>query len=239
MSYLNRLKGLFPTYYVTEELGYNWTENDGTALVIKYLGGQSFKGNKLLPIQLLVFTKDVEETKNELTQFVDTYSNNSYWESLDYIKEFYYTPFVVQNINQVHANYVSTLMITGTLLIAENISDIDKVYIDNELIDISGSVNLVYVGNLDNQRVAGQNINKTDIINGMVRISLSTLVKVNSLNTKIRNVRTGAISCNTPFVVKLVYTDNEIEEIYILKLDNASLTSSTDNLPQYTLQFTV
>jgi hypothetical protein len=61
--------------------------------------------------------------------------------------------------------------------------------------------------------------------------------KNNTLLSKLRGIRSGVLSPNTTFVVKLIYNDNDVEETYDMKIDNFTLTSENQALPILSLSF--
>lgn len=243
MNYLSYIQSLdaFDGYVITDEVNYQYN-GVGNALLIKYLAGNNYKDSKVLPIQLSVFTSDLVATKAMLDDFAKTYNNSPFIfdngdGTTDYVQQIYGTPMLLQNFDATGNNFTHQFVISGTLIISSNVSEIKQVFIDNVEYETT-SRNLAFVSQIDNQRVGNSFINATEIQYSMVKFACTMINKNNLLSTKIKSIRQGAISPSTPFVIKFVFSDNNNEETHTMRLENASLQSENQALPILTLSFT-
>jgi len=242
MNYLNYIKSLptFSDFEVTDEINYQYN-GEGDALVIKYLAGNNYKDSKVLPIQLSAYTNDLQTTKALLEDFAKTYNNTPFYYdngdgTIDYVQAIYGTPMLLQNFDATGSNFVHQFVIAATIIISANVSEIKQVFIDNVEYETT-SRSLVYAASLDNQRVSNALINTSQATMGMVKFSCTMINKNNQLSNKIRSIRQGQLSLNTPFVIKFVFSDNNTEETHTMLLENVGLQSENQTLPILTLAF--
>ena len=234
MSYLNYIKGLFPNYQVTDELNFEY--GGRTAIVIKYLNGSNYRDSVIQPIQLVIYTTDVPTIKSALDVWTKQYNNTDYLDGFDYVKQFYSTPMVLSTFSAIQDNYTSQILISGTLMISENISQIKTVEIDGNEYETADR-NIHYIATPDTQREDGEEISSTYIKSAMVKFTCSKVNKGDVLGQKLRNLRRGDISKNTTFAIKLTFTDNETVEEYTMRLDSQTLNDVNSALPTISLSF--
>lgn len=219
---------------VTNDLAYDVP--DKTVVVVKYLSGSNFRESVIQPIQISVYTDDVATTKAQLELFTKAYSNTSYLDGFSYVQQVYSTPFVLVNFDTVGTNFKSHIVISGTLVISENVSEIKRVYIDGIEYETASRA-LAYIAEVDNQRIGTDTLNTTQVSRASVRFTCSMVNKGSELGMKLRQLRTGALAINTTFTVKLIFSDNDTEEIYTMKLDSNNINSENQSLPNSTLSF--
>ncbi len=237
MNYLKHLQDIFgDSIKVTEELDYNY-KGDGAVCIIKYLQGTNYRDSTIQPIQLSVYTDDLAETKSVLDSFTKTFSNLPYLDGLFYINQIYSTPMVLSNFNQIGATYISQFIISVTLIISQNISDIKMVYIDDDAYETTTRY-VSYVAGVDNQRVNNIDfLNNTQVSNGALRIGMTLISKSDTLGSKMRNIRLGKLNINNKFKIKLVYSDNDTVEEYIMKMESHNLNSENQLMPSVSVVF--
>lgn len=235
MNYLNYLKenlsGEFNT--ITEETNFN---TRGDTLVYKKFTGTNFYSSRVLPIQLEVYTNDINKYMGVLSSFASSNTSTTIIQGLSYAKQSFQTPQVLNQWNERNADYVATIILNGTLIISDNISDIKEVYIDNEFIEYS-TVDLVYAAVADLDSLWGEDIGSSVIREGNNSLTISTISKNTALNQKIKNIRKGLISANAVFEIELRYIENDEIEKYDMKLTGAALSSSNENMPMNLLTF--
>jgi hypothetical protein len=184
---------------------------------------------------LLVYTDNVTTTKALLDVFTKAYNNISFTsEDFIYIKQSYSTPMVVSNFGQIGNNYSSQIIVNGTLIISENISDIKQVLIDGYIVETTTRA-LSYVGNVDNVRINGAYLNVSNITESNLKLTFTILGKATPLWTKLRRIRTGLLDIDTAFAVVLTYTDNDTTESYAMKLDSMVINSENQALPSLSI----
>jgi hypothetical protein len=225
---------------VTDEINYQYN-GEGNALVIKYLAGNNYKESKVLPIQLSVYTNDLQATKTLLENFAKTYNNAPFYYdngdgTIDYVQAIYGTPMLLQNFDATGNNFTHQFVIAATVIISINVSEIKQVFIDNVEYETT-SRSLVFVSVINNERTGNNFINTSLIQNSIVKFTCTMINKNSLLANKIRSIRQGIISPNATFNVKFVFSDNNVEEIFTMVLENAALQSENQALPILSLSF--
>jgi hypothetical protein len=243
MNYLNYIQSLatFSDFVVTDEINYQYN-GEGDALVIKYLAGNNYKDSKVLPIQLSVYSNDLQATKTLLEDFAKTYNNAPFFYDngngvIDYVQAIYGTPMLLQNFDASGNNFVHQFVIAATLIISTNVSEIKQVFIDNVEYETT-SRSLVFVSSVDSQRIGTNVINTSLIKNSVVKFSCNMINKNNLLLNKIRTIRQGLVSPSSTFALKFVFSDNNTEETHTMVLENAALQSENQSLPVISIAFT-
>lgn len=235
MNYLNYLKEIFPDYEITEEVNYQWN-GVGTAMIVKYLNGTNYRDSKIQPVQLAVYSDDIQATKSQLDIFSATYNNVPFVRDFEYVQQIYSTPMVLSSFDITGNTYTHQFIITATLIISTNVNDIKKVTIDGSEYETTTRI-LNYVAVPDSQRVSGEYINQSDIMNAMVKFTCTFINKNGELFEKIRRMREGNLAINTVFTIELTYYDNDYVETYLMKLDSSSINSENQSLPILSLSF--
>lgn len=237
MNYKSYLESLsyFNNYVITDEVNYQYN-GEGNAIVLKYLSGTNYRDSKIIPIQLAVYTTDVIATKQTLDTFTNDLNNSPFYDNTDYIQQIYTTPMLLTPFDPAGNNYIHQFIISATLLISSNVSEIKQVFIDGVEYETT-SRSLVYVSQVDSQRVSNQNLNTTNITYGSLQFTCQMINKNNTISNKLRLLRTNNYDIDTNFVIKLVYSDNNAEETYTMKLSNMTINSENQSLPILSLQF--
>jgi hypothetical protein len=237
MNYKEYLEGLayFDGYVITDEINYQYN-GEGNALIIKYLSGTNYRDSKIQPIQIAIYTNDLVSTKQTLDSFTSALNNSPFYDNTDYIQQIYTTPLLLTPFDPTGNNYTHQFIISATLLISTNVSEIKKVFIDGVEYETTQRT-LSYVAQVDNQRVSNSYLNTTNVTYGSLQFSCQMINKNNTLSNKIRLLRTNQLNIDTSFTIKLVYSDNDYEEVYGMKLDNVTINSENQSLPIISLSF--
>jgi len=237
MNYRNYLAtALGASVVVTEELHFEYP-GTGTYCVIKYLQGNNYRDSVIYPVQLSVYTDSFATAKALFDTFTKAYSNVPFVDGLDFCQQIYSTPFVLQPFIQAGIAYTANMIVSATLIVSSNVSDIKSVSIDGVVYETSGRV-ISFVTVPDNQRSSATGlINSTYIRAASVKFSCSMIPKANPFWTKLRRMRLGELDPNTTFVIALTFTDNDIVETYTMKLDSHIVNSENTSLPSLPLSF--
>lgn len=240
MNYIDYLNQEFNKYsdvniLVTDELNFN-PDNEDIYIILRNLSGSVFRNSTVQPIQLEVQSANIIQAKEIILDFVKTHNNTIFQSNFTYYHQTFTTP-MIQNVFQPSENtYVATMYLYGTLIISENISRIQQVFVDGVEIETNNRI-LNYNGVADSQPVGEQNLSNSFLITSGVVFSFTTLSLNNELMQKVRNIRLGKIPINTIFEIKLVFSDNQTEEIYSMKLDSSNLNSLNTTIDVLTLNF--
>lgn len=235
MDFKTYLTEILTTMEVYEETNYHYQANE-TACVIKYMTGSNYLDSVIQPIQLSIYADDVMAAKVLLDAFTRTYTNTHIIDGTEYATQFYNTPLVLSTGNQIGPNYVANIIVTGTLIISSNVSEIKTVEIDGYEIETTKR-NLVYVAMPDTQRKGSLKIASTDVKVPAVKFLCSFISKNNLLCQKLRRLRGGTLDPNTAFNITLTFTDNDTEESYVMKCIDSTLDSENGALPTYSVSF--
>lgn len=237
MNYKTYLEGLsyFSGYTITDELNYQYN-GSGNALIIKYLNGTNYKDSKVQPIQLAVYTNDLVATKATLDTFTSEKNNAPFYDNTDYVQQIYSTPLLLTPFDPTGNNYTHQFIINATLLISSNVNEIKQVFIDGVEYETTQRT-LSYVAQIDNQRNANAYLNTSNVTYGSLQFNCQMILKNNTLNNKLKLIRTDASDLDVSFTIKLVYSSNNVEETYTMKLDNMTINSENQSLPILSLSF--
>lgn len=236
MNYRDYIASILTWAVVTEELNYRGEASDKT-IIIKDLPGSNYRDAIVKPIQLEIETDEVTTTKSLMETFAQTYNNTDFTDGLTYVKQYYNTPMVLTNFNMSGNGFTSKIIVSGTLIISENISDIKTVIIDGEIVETQART-LTYTTVPDNQASGmGGVINTTEIRNGMLQFSFNLISKASTFNHKMRRILKGELAVNTTFTVKIIFSDNDDVMSLNMKLNSNSLNSNNQALPVGAIAF--
>lgn len=202
------------TIKVVEEIDFNYNPTDKEILVvIKELSGSIVGDVKFAPIQFNVFStaNEVNDTFAILETFVANYSNSHTMLGLDYVKQDYNTPVVMNNFLQIGHSKRTELFIAGTLLVTRNISDITRVLINGKEINYT-SISIAYSTQPNTAKTTKDNLQKVMLAEANVQISLSSFSQISPFNTMLSLLRQGKKGLNDTYTLKLEYTDGTEEE---------------------------
>lgn len=237
MNYKAYLESLtyFTNYTITDEINYQYN-GSGNALIIKYLNGANYKDSKVQPIQIAVYTTDISSTKATLDTFTSEKNNAPFIDGAsDYVQQIYSTPMLLTPFDPTGNNYIHQFIITGTLLISSNVSEIKQVAIDNIVYETTQR-NLSYNAQPDNQRVSNDYLNKSRITFGNLQFTCQMIHKNNTIGNTLRQMKTNQIDLDRDFTIELTYSDNSTES-YTMKCTSFSIDSENQSLPILSLTF--
>ena len=241
MKYIDFLKQQLPKdWIITEELNINW---DGvqTIAILKMQTGTQYEDSTVQPFQLNVITSKVIETK-EILEALITVNQNQFFISdfVRYCKQYYYTPIVPTVATASGNQLTNQVILTGTLIISENVSDVKEAFIDNEKVKITTSaINYAtqaeaHVYPFANKTALAETSAKAAVLN----IQLTFINKNSELCNKFRLLRLGKLPINTIFKLDLVFTDNDFKETYNCICSSVAINTENGALPVVTAIFT-
>lgn len=226
---------------VYEEINHNYNPKDNEIVVIiRKLSGSVIDNVKFYPVQFEVFglEDDTNSTMALLSKFVDDYSNTNFMLGLDYYKQDYSTPIDAGNFNPIGKGYRSRFIITGSLMIASSMSDVEKVYINGRELS-NTSVVFGYSTNPMSRRNSGDNLQKSMIENGGLLITLTTFKNADVLNSDLSLIKLNKKSLNDVYTLKFAYTDNAREEVYKCVIQSFTENHDRTNPPTRSIVFTL
>lgn len=109
-------------------------ERNQISIVVSYLPATITYGQNILPFTISAFSEfnNIEKCQRLLFEFAETYHTELSEDKT--IKQFFTAPTVVSTFNGIFEGYRALYMLTGTLLISENVNYLD-VYYNGEKID--------------------------------------------------------------------------------------------------------
>lgn len=232
---------LYPDYKIKvyDELNFDYEEDEKLIIVIyKQLAGNVDSKTISIPAQLTIFSENnsLQVTKDIFNKFVSLYSNTNDFIDDYQFKQTYSTIVDVSNFMEVNNGYRSMLYVGANFTILENTSDLKELYIDNEKIEYV-DYNLSYVIS-----PSASSTNKDKILKNKKQtatLSLNVTIQANQtiFMQKLRALRLEQLNGNNVFEVKLVYFDNNAEEVYKMIIGSAALIGSKAALGVYSIQF--
>jgi hypothetical protein len=234
---VNYLKTIFPNEWViVDDVNIEWNGLDTTMIVRRIDGGANYGDSRTEPIQLVVYSTDLANTKSQMDLFVKEYNQKYVRRDLEDVVITLFPSVVIPQINTITSEYSYQLVTTGFLQISNDINDIKEVYIDNIKYSVISS-NLNYVTILDSQNENAIMQNVISVVrNSQTKLALSIPFKKGLLFDKLRMLRKHNADIDTVFKVKVVYIDDETEE-YNMKCDNHTITSERGRMANLNINF--
>lgn len=216
-------------------------------IVVKYYPATLNFGQILLPIQLDVISEQnkLDIAKRFMCAFAETYNlefNNDYT-----IKQYFQSPSVLSNFNEIGCGYRSLLTMRGTLQISENSNLIKSISLvnGNEITNLGFiTSNISFDVQLETQSLYNQdNITKSWARVGTLVLNFSIYLTNDEFCNKIlyiisKNKTNAPDGIATPFNLKILFK-NSIEISQTFKLANATIQQNMGELPVINLTFTL
>ena len=242
MNYIDYIKSttvdgekIFEDFEITEETNYNMS-GDKNSIIIKKSSGVNTKSGKVVPIEWRMYTSDINSLRETLEKF--TKQNNTKQTLIDdkYLQEFYNTDFVSNTFNQIGINYTHEVIMTGTLIISSDISDIVTIKVNGYEIETL-TRNLIYSTQQESQKVGNNYLNETEVLRGNLTLNLTLVNKTNNyISTILRSLRQGLMPVNTKFDIEVIFVDGSTEK-YKMSVISSSLNSDNQRLPFVPVSF--
>lgn len=216
-------------------------------IVIKYYPAVLNFGQILMPIQLDVISEanKIDIAKRLLYAFAETYNlefNDDYT-----IKQYFQSPSILSNFNEIGTNYRSLMTMRGTLQISENSNLIKSISLvnGNEITNLGFiTSNISFDVQLETQSLYNQdNITKSWARVGTLVLNFSIYLTNDEFCNKIlyiisKNKTNAPDGISTPFNLKILFK-NGIEISQTFKFANATLQQNMGELPVINLTFTL
>ena len=175
-------------------------------------------------------SKLVGDVFSEENNYTATYSSGLF------IKHVYPKPVVLSNFNEVGYGYRSVLYISASLIILEGIlllkssgnGEINKITIDNNIIDVIG-FNMNYSMTPDTQQFTTGELATSEKSTAGLSISFAVSLQDTEFNNKVLNIMTGYTEGNTSFLVSFFI--GSVSFSYNMKLISAQLDDAPNQAP--------
>ena len=216
-------------------------------IVIKYYPAVLNFGQILMPIQLDVISEanKIDIAKRLLYAFAETYNlefNDDYT-----IKQYFQSPSILSNFNEIGTNYRSLMTMRGTLQISENSNLIKSISLvnGNEITNLGFiTSNISFDVQLETQSLYNQdNITKSWARVGTLVLNFSIYLTNDSFCNKILSIIAkdnvnAPDGISTPFNLKILFK-NSIEISQTFRFVNATIQQNMGELPVINLTFTL
>lgn len=222
---------------IVKEVGFLNEVDTYETLVLRELQGTIYQNSTILPVQFEVHTMDVVKTLEILNDFAKKNNNGILRGGLTYIKQNYNTPFTSALFDSSGLQINGTITLIATLVYSHNISDIEMIKVDGEVIPFD-QIQEDYVALEDNQKEYDEDLSETIIRGGINKITITNLLFANGLLQKVRNIKGGLLSVDSVFSVEIKYIDSNVIYKYNMKLGSHSVISTSANLPMTTIALT-
>lgn len=243
-EYLEASLQAYTTDYVVkvfDEVNYNYNpKNNEIVVIIKKLSGSVIGNVEFKPIQLEILGayNETNLTMQLLEQFVKDYSNTNINIGLDYYKQDYSTPIDAGNFNAIGSGYRTRFIITGSLMITNSISDVDKFYINGREMN-NTTIDFAYSTSPATRKQSGDKLQKSLIENAGLMISVTMYKNADLLNGDLSLLKLNKKSPNDVYTLKFLYTDNAREEVYRCVIHSFNENHDRTNPPMRTIVFTL
>ena len=244
------------SFVITNEVQYEKDEKikkekNKIFIVLKYYPATLNFGQILLPIQIDVVSEQnkLDIAKKLLCAFAETY--NLEFNSDLTIKQYYQSPSVLSNFNEIGYGYRSLLTMRGTLQISENSNliksislvggtDLNPTYTELGFI----TSNISFDVQLETQSLYGNdNVTKSWARVGTLVLNFSVYLTNDTFCNTILYImaknNTGAPNgIATPFKLRVLFKNN-IEITQVFTLANATIQQNMGELPVINITFTL
>lgn len=219
---------------IEEEIDYNNITKDTKNLVIlNNFSGNNFKSAIVFTYQLIVFTKDVKQTMNELQMFSWMHNEEIIeTNTFPFIRQQMAQPINNTNFMSVLDGYVGVITMTVTLLASVDLTDIKSVKIDDEEINPTQLIITYQTVNTSNRK-NNEELNRTNIGEANLNLQITQPINTTNFYKKTRNIMFGKISKVTEFDIEIEFMDGFISKDKYkissdsLSFDRSALTSTS------------
>ena len=214
--------------------------------VIKYLSTNVAYNTLVRPIQVLIVSEgnQMQKARALFENFATNYNWKLVKDGTTYIKQQYSTPVVISNFNDVGYDFRSVLYMSGTLIIMENVIDVDNIQVglydninnawDYEKVEPL-SFQMQYSVNGNTQQIAGSKIAHTIKETATVSVALIIAPKNSNFLKKAVDIANDDASGNIKF--KITFTLDEVSFDYEMVLTSLTFTTMPGDAPAITLSF--
>ena len=206
-------------------------EPDSICVVLKYQTADlAFAGIKTQPVQITVLSEQnsIAKVKKLFEVFTSSYNQETYQEDTTFVKQLYNSPTVVTNFQEIGVGYRSLLYVGATLLITENVLDLNDLTIDGVSYEVL-NFGLQYSMQPNTQPITGE---LCESVKSTASLSLTFSFPLTSstLATKILNIAYGLTNGNTNFSIGFTLGNvTYLPKNY--KLTSAVITAAKTQIP--------
>lgn len=208
-------------------------------VIIKFLSSSLVFSAKTQPVQMLILTEEnsISIANTIITKFCDNYNFAVISNGTTYVKHIYSSPTVLSNFNLIGIGYRTVLYVNTTLLILEDVMDINDLYIDNNKVDaLSATIGYTMTG--DTQPFdSGYAKTEKNFATFVMTINIAC-VKTDFTEKCIKIMNNTSLEGgNDNFTVS--FTVGGLGFSFNMKLIGATLSTAVNNVPSLQFSFSV
>lgn len=216
-------------------------DKNNVFFVIKFELGTLFYGSTIAPISINAISEEngFLATKKILEHYATAWNLEAPLISVDnfsYIQQAYTSPKIMQNFINVGSTYRSSLIIQGTFVFAENISDLKLFLINDEIVEALG-FQMNFSTSTHPIAFYGHEAVKTINEFSTTTISFATMSKTSVLYTKMLQIAMQDYDLNEKFKFKIKIGEVIMEKEMVLV--SLAFKQNKGEVPQVNLAFTL
>jgi hypothetical protein len=218
------------------------------SIVINDLGGTTDNNDiSVLPVQLMCLScGQLDEDGNEnttydifyevLKEFCQSYNRQSMiLNDFDYYRMTYVLPLPINPLEADSATFRMNFVVSGTLTISQNISDISKIRIYNQEVPFL-IARLTYATTLSSSKKMNQVLTRNRVTNSSLTLSIDCYNRNNVLGNIFKSLRNENRTSNQSIKCNIIFNDGQEEEHYFV-VSSISMTSDKVNPSVTTYEF--
>lgn len=206
-------------------------------VIVNSLSGTEFDGVMLLPVELVFFSTDIDETQNTLNDFVNQYNRKTWNIGGEYVRnEFTKAQCIDKNVEDISLDSPVRFVIYATFLIYSNIQRLESLTIDGVEHKIF-SYTLAFENSDNPGEEFEQSANGTNAIKHLFSFCSPNYTFVlysrdtDFLNTCL-DIQMGDTDPNTVFEVVFNYTNGASYTRKMLVRTYGNVTESENDIPK-------
>lgn len=219
--------------------------NGNNEVVIKRLSGEIYSESSQIPVQIEITTDDPEKVIDDFTALAMECNNKSFESIIEegedsvlyLITPIFNTPTVIDADIRIGSKTCCRLITFSTFNITRNVSNVKKIAIDNEELEIENGT-FGYTATPRSNRVSGQELTPSKKEEASSMLSLAIIGQNTIFTRKLFLIQSGALAGNTAFSVKIELT-NGLEATLSMFVTTATLGFGKNKIPVYNVSLSL
>lgn len=177
-------------------------------VVVSAKSGKYYRSSAEIPYEINIMTSKPKETLDFFTNFFKKLNNTSFVsivgeedeKEIYNITQFYQTPSIIDKDIDIGSEHYARIITFGSLYITYNVSNIEELKIDNELIEFE-TATLAYVVDPHANKRSGNITVKSRVRTNTTSVAFSTVNKNSVFCNKLFKIMLHQLDANTTFTV--------------------------------------
>lgn len=238
-----KLDAIQAGFVVSDERNLNAEDFVDKQVVISQLAGSVYDESANIPYQIDITIKDIDNAMNVFTSLAKAENNkpfrsivNEGTEESPEIKNYsvipyFQTPVVMDKDLELGSDHYARIVVFVNLVILFEISNVEKIKIDNEDIPFLNGT-LAYTAELMSNRVSGEALNKSKKKASSTCLAFKMINKDCAFSQKLFKIATGALRGNTGFAVEVTLTNGQKANLNMI-VGSSTLSFARQQLASY------